>query len=196
MLRGILGLMLSLPAVVVRVIITALLCFYFLEGIEMIDISKFGAIPEDWLVYIVVFGFIAGFVVMNTLRRVLHNRAADNKFKSGKIASKGDLEYNVKYDVGSAFGFIFGTAIGLFLTPVFISSFITGAGMWTYCAIGAILAAIFTAGITYASHVGIRVFIIQASEYVKGTVEDIKQAKENIEGAKKSAAGTITITKK
>lgn len=171
----------------------ALLCIFMIQykvNSMMIDLTNY-AIPDEYLVYMLVASIVLGFMAAITLRAYDHNKAAENKAAKGTIASTNDLPYDRRYDLCTAVAFICGSALGMYAAPAVIDAIFIGAGMFTFIGVSAIASAFFVVILMRLLHLGVREFIIQAGKYAVKTSEAIKDAKEDFDAAADNVAQVI-----
>ena len=171
----------------------ALLCIFMIQykvNQMMIDLTNY-AIPDEYLVYMLVASIVLGFMAAITLRAYDHNKAAENKAAKGTIASTNDLPYDKRYDLCTAVAFICGSALGMYAAPAIIDAIFIGAGLYTFIGVSAIASAFFVVILMRLLHLGVREFIIQAGKYAVETSEAIKDAKEDIDAAAENVAQVI-----
>ena len=171
----------------------ALLCIFMIQykvNSMMIDLTNY-AIPDEYLVYMLVASIVLGFMAAITLRAYDHNKAAENKAAKGTIASTNDLPYDRRYDLCTAVAFICGSALGMYAAPAVIDAVFIGAGMFTFIGVSAIASAFFVVILMRLLHLGVREFIIQAGKYAVKTSEAIKDAKEDLDAAAENVAQVI-----
>ena len=171
----------------------ALLCIFMIQykvNSMMIDLTNY-AIPDEYLVYMLVASIVLGFMAAITLRAYDHNKAADNKAAKGDIASTNDLPYDKRYDLCTAVAFICGSALGMYAAPAIIDAIFIGAGLFTFIGVSAIASAFFVVVLIRLLHLGVREFIIQAGKYAVKTSEAIKDAKEDFDVAADNVAQVI-----
>lgn len=171
----------------------ALLCIFMIQykvNSMMIDLTNY-AIPDEYLVYMLVASIVLGFMAAITLRAYDHNKAAENKAAKGTIASTNDLPYDRRYDLCTAVAFICGSALGMYAAPAVIDAVFIGAGMFTFIGVSAIASAFFVVILMRLLHLGVREFIIQAGKYAVKTSEAIKDAKEDFDVAADNVAQVI-----
>lgn len=171
----------------------ALLCIFMIQykvNSMMIDLTNY-AIPDEYLVYMLVASIVLGFMAAITLRAYDHNKAAENKAAKGTIASTNDLPYDKRYDLCTAVAFICGSAIGMYAAPAIIDAIFIGAGLYTFIGVSALASAFFVVVLIRLLHLGVREFIIQAGKYAVETSEAIKDAKEDIDAAAENVAQVI-----
>lgn len=171
----------------------ALLCIFMIQykvNSMMIDLTNY-AIPDEYLVYMLVASIVLGFMAAITLRAYDHNKAAENKAAKGTIASTNDLPYDRRYDLCTAVAFICGSALGMYAAPAVIDAIFIGAGMFTFIGVSAIASAFFVVVLMRLLHLGVREFIVQAGKYAVETSEAIKDAKEDFDTAADNVAQVI-----
>ena len=156
----------------------------------MIDLTNY-AIPEDYMVYMLIASIVLGFLAAITLRAYDHNKAADNKAAKGDIASTNDLPYDKRYDLCTAVAFVCGSALGMYAAPAIIDAIFIGAGMFTFIGVSALASAFFVVVLIRLLHLGAREFIIQAGKYAVETSEAIKDAKADLDEAAENVAQVI-----
>lgn len=171
----------------------ALLCIFMIQykvNSMMIDLTNY-AIPDEYLVYMLVASIVLSFMAAITLRAYDHNKAAENKAAKGTIASTNDLPYDRRYDLCTAVAFICGSALGMYAAPAVIDAIFIGAGMFTFIGVSAIASAFFVVILMRLLHLGVREFIVQAGKYAVETSEAIKDAKEDFDAAADNVAQVI-----
>ena len=171
----------------------ALLCIFMIQykvNSMMIDLTNY-AIPDEYLVYMLVASIVLGFMAAITLRAYDHNKAAENKAAKGTIASTNDLPYDRRYDLCTAVAFICGSALGMYAAPAIIDAIFIGAGLYTFIGVSALASAFFVVVLIRLLHLGVREFIIQAGKYAVKTSEAIKDAKEDFDAAADNVAQVI-----
>ena len=192
--RGYRGYLLLSPiTLLMRIGTGALLCLFMIKlkvNYMMIDLTNY-AIPEDYMVYMLIASIVLGFLAAITLRAYDHNKAADNKAAKGDIASTNDLPYDKRYDLCTAVAFVCGSALGMYAAPAIIDAIFIGAGLYTFIGVSAIASAFFVVVLIRLLHLGAREFIIQAGKYAVETTEAIKDAKEDIDAAAENVAQVI-----
>ena len=192
--RGFRGFPLLSPfTMLMRIGTGTLLCLFMIKSKVnhmMIDLTNY-AIPEDYMVYMLVASIVLGFLAAITLRAYDHNKAADNKAAKGDIASTNDLPYDKRYDLCTAVAFVCGSALGMYAAPAIIDAIFIGAGVFTYIGVSALASAFFVVVLIRLLHLGAREFIIQAGKYAVETSEAIKDAKEDIDAAAENVAQVI-----
>jgi hypothetical protein len=185
--------LLSPLMMLMRIGMGALLCIFMIQykvNSMMIDLTNY-AIPDAYLVYMLVASIVLGFMAAITLRAYDHNKAAENKAAKGTIASTNDLPYDRRYDLCTAVAFICGSAIGMYATPAIIDAIFIGAGLYTFIGVSAVASAFFVVILMRLLHLGVREFIVQAGKYAVETSEAIKDAKEDIDAAAENVAQVI-----
>ena len=185
--------LLSPVTLLMRIGTGALLCAFMIHykvNTMMIDLTNY-AIPEDYMVYMLIASIVLGFLAAITLRAYDHNKAADNKAAKGDIASTNDLPYDKRYDLCTAVAFICGSALGMYSAPAIIDAIFIGAGMFTFIGVSALMSAFFVVVLIRLLHLGVREFIIQAGKYAVKTSEAIKDAKEDFDVAADNVAQVI-----
>lgn len=192
--RGYRGYLLLSPiTLLMRIGTGALLCLLMIKlkvNYMMIDLTNY-AIPEDYMVYMLVASIVLGFLAAITLRAYDHNKAADNKAAKGDIASTNDLPYDKRYDLCTAVAFVCGSALGMYAAPAIIDAIFIGAGMFTFIGVSALASAFFVVVLIRLLHLGAREFIIQAGKYAVETSEAIKDAKADLDEAAENVAQVI-----
>lgn len=192
--RGSRGFLLLSPiTMLMRIGTGALLCLFMIKlkvNYMMIDLTNY-AIPEDYMVYMLVASIVLGFLAAITLRAYDHNKAADNKAAKGDIASTNDLPYDKRYDLCTAVAFVCGSALGMYAAPAIIDAIFIGAGMFTFIGVSALASAFFVVVLIRLLHLGAREFIIQAGKYAVETSEAIKDAKADLDEAAENVAQVI-----
>lgn len=171
----------------------ALLCIFMIQykvNSMMIDLTNY-AIPDEYLVYMLVASIVLSFMAAITLRAYDHNKAADNKAAKGDIASTNDLPYDKRYDLCTAVAFVCGSALGMYAAPAIIDAIFIGAGMFTFIGVSALASAFFVVVLIRLLHLGAREFIIQAGKYAVETSEAIKDAKADLDEAAENVAQVI-----
>ena len=192
--RGYRGYLLLSPiTLLMRIGTGALLCLLMIKlkvNYMMIDLTNY-AIPEDYMVYMLIASIVLGFLAAITLRAYDHNKAADNKAAKGDIASTNDLPYDKRYDLCTAVAFVCGSALGMYAAPAIIDAIFIGAGMFTFIGVSALASAFFVVVLIRLLHLGAREFIIQAGKYAVETSEAIKDAKADLDEAAENVAQVI-----
>lgn len=192
--RGSRGFLLLSPiTMLMRIGTGALLCLLMIKlkvNYMMIDLTNY-AIPEDYMVYMLIASIVLGFLAAITLRAYDHNKAADNKAAKGDIASTNDLPYDKRYDLCTAVAFVCGSALGMYAAPAIIDAIFIGAGMFTFIGVSALASAFFVVVLIRLLHLGAREFIIQAGKYAVETSEAIKDAKADLDEAAENVAQVI-----
>ena len=192
--RGYKGYLLLSPiTMLMRIGTGALLCLLMIKlkvNYMMIDLTHY-AIPEDYMVYMLIASIVLGFLAAITLRAYDHNKAADNKAAKGDIASTNDLPYDKRYDLCTAVAFVCGSALGMYAAPAIIDAIFIGAGMFTFIGVSALASAFFVVVLIRLLHLGAREFIIQAGKYAVETSEAIKDAKADLDEAAENVAQVI-----
>ena len=192
--RGYRGYLLLSPiTMLMRIGTGALLCLLMIKlkvNYMMIDLTNY-AIPEDYMVYMLIASIVLGFLAAITLRAYDHNKAADNKAAKGDIASTNDLPYDKRYDLCTAVAFVCGSALGMYAAPAIIDAIFIGAGMFTFIGVSALASAFFVVVLIRLLHLGAREFIIQAGKYAVETSEAIKDAKADLDEAAENVAQVI-----
>lgn len=192
--RGSRGFLLLSPiTMLMRIGMGALLCLLMIKlkvNYMMIDLTNY-AIPEDYMVYMLIASIVLGFLAAITLRAYDHNKAADNKAAKGDIASTNDLPYDKRYDLCTAVAFVCGSALGMYAAPAIIDAIFIGAGMFTFIGVSALASAFFVVVLIRLLHLGAREFIIQAGKYAVETSEAIKDAKADLDEAAENVAQVI-----
>lgn len=157
---------------------------------EKLDATMFG-VSEEFIVPMLIAVLLCSLVAGLTIRRVLHNKAADNKVASGKIATTNDLPYNKTYDAGTVAAFIVSCATGICSAPAVVDATMVNAGLWAHVIVAGLIAMVLTVVLTYVFHVGLRVFIVQAKDYIVGLIKDVTDAKTEIEAAVSDAKKAV-----
>lgn len=165
------------------------LSLLFITGVvrmDKLDISMFG-VSDEFIVPMLIAAIIGGFLAAFTVRRALHNKAADNKVASGKIPDTNSLPYDKRYDCGTLAAFVIACAAGLYTAPILVDAVTLNAGMGTHALAAGGLALILCAVLIYVSHFGLRTAIIQAKDYavdiiqtVDGAVDEVKDAIDSV----------------
>ena len=149
---------------------------------DKLDIAMFG-VSDEFIVPMLIAAIIGSFLAAFTVRRALHNRAADNKVANGKIPDTNSLPYDPRYDCGTLAAFVIGCAGGLFTAPVLVDAVTVNAGMWTSALAAGGLALVLCAVLIYVFHFGLRTAIIQAKDYAVDLIQTVDGAKDEIQGA-------------
>ena len=149
---------------------------------DKLDISMFG-VSDEYIVPMLIAAILGSFLAAFTVRRALHNRAADNKVANGKIPDTNSLPYDPKYDCGTLAAFVIACAAGLFTAPVLVDAVTVNAGMWTSALAAGGLALVLCAVLIYVFHFGLRVAIIQAKDYAVDLIGTVSDAKDEIKDA-------------
>ena len=121
---------------------------------DKLDISMFG-VSDEYIVPMLIAAILGSFLAAFTVRRALHNRAADNKVANGKIPDTNSLPYDPKYDCGTLAAFVIACAAGLFTAPVLVDAVTVNAGMWTSALAAGGLALVLCAVLIYVFHFGL-----------------------------------------
>ena len=175
---GLLREILSSPwSILVRGIYSAVACLIILGVFDMttIDVAQY-SLPDEFIPAMLAFALVAGLLSALYIRRVLHNRAADNKVANGTIPNTNSLPYDPKYDLMTCIGFVIGVAAAVFVTPVIVDTYIVNAGMWTHALISGVASLLLTAFAVYALQNGIRVALLDTAKYAVDTAEGVKEA--------------------
>lgn len=156
----------------------------------VLDASKFG-ICDEYIVPMLIAAIVTGFVTAWFLRLWLHEKAADNKVASGKIADTNSLAYDKRYDAGTFVAMIMGDVLSLFAAPMAVAAFIINAGMGSYVGMTILLDAVIVTALMFALHMGIRVAIVRFKDYVVDLIGTVSDAKDEIKDAVDTAKATM-----
>lgn len=170
-------------------------------NMEKIDVTNY-AVPDEYLVVMLISAIICAFITCVALRRYLHDEAANDLIADGKIEFTYQLDYDWRYDLGTVCGFIFGIAGGLYATPALVDWLFIGAGIKTYILVAGIATFICAAIVILVLHYGIRKFWVKAQEWIawgKAQKDALTQAAtdvaETADAVKDAAATVKTATK-
>ena len=173
----------------------ALLCLLMIKlkvNYMMIDLTNY-AIPEDYMVYMLIASIVLGFLAAITLRAYDHNKAADNKAAKGSIPDTNSLPYDKRYDAMTIAALIVSIGLGMYVAPAAVDAIFINAGAFIYAAAAAILTGIFVWIVGYIFHFGVQKTIIDVAKYAvsvtqaaKDAMGDIQQAINNVNEIKKN----------
>lgn len=144
----------------------------------MFDVTNY-AIPEEYLVYMLIAGLVVGLLTAICLRRHFHDQAAYN----AGYENPYDMAYDRRYDLGTAVGFILGTAGGMYATPALVDYLFTGAGEYSYALVTALATAVLVVAITTMLHFGIRKWLVKTKDYFLSLIDTVQDVVSEVQGA-------------
>lgn len=169
--------MFSKPSLASRAGMCILLILYIYGVIKMpiINAQDFG-IVDEYIVPMMVFAIVAGFLAALYVRRHCHDIAA---YDAG-YENPYDLAYDKKYDFATFIAFVIGATTGVFASPALTNALIENAGMWSYSLIAGGASIAVTVCLVYIFHFGVRKWLIKTKDYFLGLMDTVQDVVDEV----------------